>query len=85
MNDSQHVITIEPSPDNTGAGGVMFRAPADNQAARQLWVFLVENLRPGFVVELSSYDGAAELTRLSGAKLSPELYAAVMGGKGGRQ
>jgi hypothetical protein len=85
MNDSKHVITIEPSPDNTSAGGVMFRAPADNHAARQLWVFLVENLQSGFVVELSSYDGAAELTRLSGAKLSPELYAAVMGRKGGER
>jgi hypothetical protein len=85
MNDSQHVITIEPSPDNTSAGGVMFRAPADNHAARQLWVFLVENLQRGWVVELSSFDGAAELVRPSGAKLPPELYAAIMDRKGGEQ
>jgi hypothetical protein len=75
MNDSQHMIIIEPIE---AGDGTMFRAPADNQAARQLWVFLVENLQSGFVVELSSFGGAAELTRPSGAKLPPELYAAVM-------
>jgi len=78
MNDSQNVITIEPAM-NGRTGGSIFRAPADNHAARQLWVFLVENLQPGFVVELS--NGASELTRPSGAKLPPELYAKVMGGE----
>lgn len=60
----------------------IFQAPADKYAARQLWVFLVDNLRPGFIVELSTLadDGqpAAELTRLSGHKVTPELYASLM-------
>lgn len=74
MNDSQNVITIERGDGQ--AGGAIFRAPADNQAARALWVFMVENLNPGFVVELS--NGAAELTRPSGQKLPPDLYRRVM-------
>lgn len=74
MNDSQNVITIERK--DGGAGGAIFRAPANNQAARQLWVFLVENLQPGFIVELS--NGAAELTRPSGQKLPHDLYKLVM-------
>lgn len=73
---SQNVITIEPGPDNGRAGGTIFRAPADKQAARALWVFLVENLQPGFVVELS--NGVSELTRPSGHKLPPDLYKKVM-------
>jgi hypothetical protein len=80
---SDNMIIIEPI--EAGGDAVMFRAPADNQAARQLWFFLVENLQSGFVVELSSFGGAAELTRPSGAKLSQELYEAVMDGKGGER
>ncbi|MCA9872489.1 MAG: hypothetical protein KC441_02510 [Anaerolineales bacterium] len=76
MNDSQNVIKIEPE-GNGGAGGTIFRAPADNQAARTLWVFLVENLQPGFVVELS--NGVSKLTRPSGQKLPPDLYTKVVG------
>lgn len=74
---SQHVISIESKEGDRG--GVIFPAPADITLAKSLWVFLVENLQPGFVVELSSFDGAAELTRPSGQKLSPELYARVFG------
>ena len=77
MNTSRNVITIEPGSENGRSGGTMFRAPANSQAARSLWVFLVENLQHGFVVELS--NGASELTRPSGDKLPPELYAKVMG------
>lgn len=77
MNDSKNVITIEPA-SNSRAGGTIFRAPADNQAARQLWDFLVENLQPGFVVELS--NGTSELTWPSGQKLPPDLYAKIMSG-----
>jgi hypothetical protein len=54
----------------------MFRAPDDSHAARALWVFLVENLKPGHVVELSS--GAAELTRPSGEKIPAPLYEKIM-------
>lgn len=76
-----NVIWIEPLPDTemTGAqhsGQIVFPAPNDNAAARALWVFLVENIRPGFVVELS--NGVSELTRLSGDKLPPALYRKVM-------
>lgn len=76
MNTSQNVITIEPAAGNEAAGGTMFRAPADNRAARALWVFLAENIQPGFIVELS--NGVSELTRLSGDKLPPDLYQKVM-------
>ena len=76
MNTSQNVITIEPAAGNETAGGTMFRAPADNRAARSLWVFLVENLQPGFFVGLSS--GVNELTQLSGGKLPPAQYQEVM-------
>lgn len=78
MNTSRNVISIETIDGNGRGGGTIFRAPADNRAARQLWVFLVENLKPGFVVELSILDGAAELFRPSGQKLPPELYKKVM-------
>jgi hypothetical protein len=74
---SDNMIIIEPI--EAGGDAVMFRAPADNQAARQLWIFLVENLRTGFVVELSSFGGAAELTRPSGAKLPAALYEKISG------
>lgn len=56
---------------------VMFPAPADKYAARSLWVFLVDNLRPGFVVELQLAD-MAEITRPSGRKVTPELYQSLM-------
>lgn len=36
-----------------------FVAPTDTEAARSLWRFLVENLRPGFVVQLDGEDPAA--------------------------
>ena len=77
MNTSQNVITIEPGSENGRAGGTMFRAPADVKAARSLWVFLVENLQPGFMVELST--GHSELAQPSGKPLPPALYAEVMG------
>lgn len=76
MNTSQNVITIEPAGDNVAPGGTMFRAPVDNRAARQLFVFLVENLKPGFVVELT--NGVSELTRPSGKKLPAALYEKLM-------
>lgn len=69
---TDNVISIEGQ-----SGGTIFKAPADNDAARALWVFLVENLRPGFAVELS--NSISELTRMSGSKLPPDLYAKVMG------
>lgn len=75
MNDSENVISIEKTGKN-GRSGIIFRASADNQAAREQWVFLVENLQPGFVVELT--NGIADLTRPSGHPLPPELYRKVL-------
>lgn len=74
-----HTITIT-HPAGPGQGGVIFSAGENVTAAKALWCWLVENLQPGWVVDLSSFDGAAELTRPSGEPLPAELYAAIMGG-----
>ena len=76
MNTSQNVITIEPTGEDGRTGSIMFRAPADIRAARSVWVFLVENLQPGFMVELST--NSSELSQASGKPVPPELYAQVM-------
>ena len=59
-----------------------FRAPADKYAARALWIFLVDNLRAGYIVELSMVDRAgeplAEIVRASGHKVPAALYASLM-------
>ena len=71
--------------DDDGRPVQMFRAPADKYAARSLWVFLVDNLRPGLTVQLAiddgAGDGAAEITRSSGRKVTAELYASLMDGE----
>ena len=54
----------------------MFTAPGNVYAARQLWVFLVENLRPGLEVTLSHKH--VQLRRDSGRKITPELYRRIM-------
>lgn len=63
----------------------MFPAPADKYAARSLWVFLVDNLKPGFVVGLSINDSEgesiSELVRPSGRKVPIELYESLMEGR----
>lgn len=56
----------------------VFRAPDDKFAARSLWVFLVDHLRPGFVVELRSASGAAEIVRPSGRQVPGSLYRSLM-------
>lgn len=69
-----HTITI------TGAdSAVAFAAPADRHAARALWVFLVENLQGGLLVELTSQDQETELAGQSGLPLPTAVYTAVMG------
>lgn len=55
----------------------MFPASANNAAATTLWVFMVENLTPGFFVVLS-FDAFSELARPSGAALPAALYERVM-------
>lgn len=64
----------------TGAdSAVAFAAPADRHAARSLWVFLVENLQGGLLVELTSQDQEPGLVRQSGRRLPTAVYTAVMG------
>lgn len=73
---TQNIITIEPIHSNGNVGSTLFGAPTDNQVAWQLWVFLVENLQPGFVVKLS--NETSELTYQSGRKLPLDMYKGVM-------
>ena len=51
-------------------------APFNSYAARQLWVFLVENLRPGLEVTLNHEH--VRLRRNSGQEVPIELYKRVM-------
>lgn len=55
---------------------IIISAPADKYAARELWVFLVDSLQPGFIVELS--NGPSEITRPSGSKVPLTLYKKLM-------
>jgi hypothetical protein len=57
-----------------------FKAPEDGFAARSLWVFLVENLREGYEIELEIPGDSLQLSRTSGAPLPEELYRAIMRG-----
>lgn len=57
-----------------------FIAPSNSYAARQLWVFLVENLRPGLEVTLSLKH--VRLRRDSGQKVPAGLYRRVMDDQG---
>ena len=58
---------------------LMFPAPGEKYIARSLWVFLVDNLRPGFVVELG--NEYSEITRPSGQRVPIELYESLMEGQ----
>lgn len=60
----------------TGHSQVIFRAPEDPYVARTLWVYLVENLKPGWLVGL--HDPSGMLARHSGDRVPPKIYAAVM-------
>lgn len=64
--------------DNENLPVITFPAPADKYVARSLWVFLVDNLQPGFIVELG--DEVSEITRVSGMKVPIELYSSLMSG-----
>jgi hypothetical protein len=61
VNTSKNIITIAPAGDDG-------RASADPHAAFTLFSFLVENLRPGFIVELDNSDGD-QVSWTTGAKL----------------
>ncbi len=61
-----NTITIRKTDQPTGPA-TMFKAPDDPHAAHALWVFLAENIQPGFVVELASTDGRS-ITQPSGGR-----------------
>jgi hypothetical protein len=67
-------ITINVSGDPVG--GVMFRVTDDIRTARQLWLFFVESLKPGFTVTIAAGD--RELSQISGGKLSASEYAYII-------
>jgi hypothetical protein len=68
---SQWTITIATATTAAAQVPVVaFPAPADARVARQLWVFLVENLRPGFVVGIGDEDGLLTAAP-SGSKVPP--------------
>lgn len=50
--ENQNVITVQPVPGNGRLDATLFRAPDNEHAAHALFLFLVENLKPGFLVEL---------------------------------
>lgn len=56
----------------------MFPAPPDSHAARSLWIFLVESLRPGLEVALT--HGGIRLRYHTGNKIPIELYEHIMDG-----
>jgi hypothetical protein len=76
VNTSQNVISIDTA---VGDNAIMFRAAADDTAAFALWVFLVENIRPGFFIELvlgTKGDLPARMVRgRSGEKLPDDRDA----------
>jgi len=67
-------ITINKSGDPQS--GVMFRVADDPWVSRQLWLFFVENLQPGFTVTIAA--GERELSQASGYKLAASEYAYIM-------
>lgn len=75
MKDTKPTITIF---DKEGQPVQMFMAPDNSYAARSLWVFLVDNLQPGFEIRLQTPQ--QQVMRASGQKLPPDLYARIMSG-----
>lgn len=61
----------------TGQPEAMFQAPTDRTVAANLWVYLVENLRPGLTVELSLPE-LGILTNETAVKIPVERYTAIM-------
>jgi hypothetical protein len=61
-----NTITIKPTPEARTQDAVMFRLPDNEHVAHGIFLFLAENLQPGFVVELAA-DGRS-ITQPSGLK-----------------
>jgi hypothetical protein len=74
--EEPNVMTVS----ENGQGVTMFQAPDNRHVAGQLWVFLVENLRPGLNVDLS-VPGLGSLKSETAVKLSAEQCADIMDGR----
>lgn len=70
-------ISIKPTTGDSD--GVMFRVADDRHVSRQLWIFMIENIRPGFVVTLQVMGGG-ELSQASGNKVGAVEYRRLMDG-----
>jgi hypothetical protein len=57
-----------------------FTAPEERLAARALWVFLVESLPVGFVVELQIPQEGLQLAMETGSPLPEDQYRRIMRG-----
>jgi len=64
--------------DGDGLPAHSFPAPAEKRDARNLWCFLVGNLKSGFLVELA--EDEATLRHPSGSKVPVHLYERLMRG-----
>ena len=64
--------------DEEGHPAHVVPAPAERRAARNLWCFLVANLKSGFVLALS--EGDEKLAWPSGEKVPVHLYERLMRG-----
>ena len=64
--------------DGDGLPAHSFPAPVEKRDARNLWCFLVGNLKPGFLVGLA--EDEATLKRPSGSKVPVHLYERLMRG-----
>jgi len=69
-----NVITI--SDAETGNQETVFAAPDNRMLARALWVYLVDNLRQGLIVNLDIETQQLEWP--SGEKIPPDIYKTFM-------
>lgn len=73
--EEPNVLTIS----EDGQGVAMFQAPDNRHVASQLWIFFVENLRPGLTVDLS-VPGLGNLESETAVKITAERYAVIKDG-----
>jgi hypothetical protein len=69
-------ISIKPMKGD--GDGVIFRVADDRHVSRLLWIFMIENIRSGFIVTLQTAGG--ELSQASGGKVGIEEYRRHMAG-----
>ncbi|MCP4428257.1 MAG: hypothetical protein GY803_27525 [Chloroflexi bacterium] len=76
VNDGIKSKTITISTLEDDQPVIAFPAPKDKYVARGLWCWLVNNVQPGFYIELG--NELSEIVRVSGHKVTPELYKKLM-------